>query len=64
MNGNPAIAFFLTKDGAETFSRATGQHIGQRLAIVLNNTLVSAPVVQSRIEGEGIIQEHLTVQQA
>jgi preprotein translocase subunit SecD len=63
-NGGPAVNFFLTADGAKLFSAATGQHVGERLAIILDNVVSSDPVIQSRIEDEGIIRGSFTVQQA
>jgi preprotein translocase subunit SecD len=63
-NGNPAVSFFLTSDGARNFSDATGKHIGEELAIVLDNVIRSAPRINSRIESEGIIEGAFTVQQA
>jgi preprotein translocase subunit SecD len=63
-NGNPAVNFFLTADGAKLFGQATGDHIGEKLAIVLDNVVSSAPVINSRIDSEGIIEGRFTVQQA
>ena len=63
-NGAPAVSFFLTSDGAKLFSVATEQHVGERLAIILDNVVNSAPVIHSRIEAEGIIQGRFTAQQA
>jgi preprotein translocase subunit SecD len=63
-NGAPAVGFFLTSDGAELFSRATGDHIGERLAIVLDKVVNSAPVIQDRIGAEGIIHGRFTMQEA
>jgi preprotein translocase subunit SecD len=62
--GNPAVSFFLTSDGARIFSDATAMHIGERLAIILDNVIRSAPRINSRIESEGIIEGAFTVQQA
>lgn len=64
MNGNPAVSFFLTTEGGELFARATERNIGQRLAIVLDDKVMSAPVVQGRIQGDGIITGHFTVEEA
>jgi preprotein translocase subunit SecD len=63
-NGAPAVNFFLNADGATRFAEATGQHVGDRLAIVLDNVVNSAPVIHSRIEAEGIIQGQFTIQRA
>ncbi len=62
--GAPAVSFFLTSDGANLFSRATEQHVGEQLAIILDNVVSSAPVINERIGAEGIIQGRFTVQQA
>jgi preprotein translocase subunit SecD len=62
--GRPNIDFFLNAAGAEIFSRATEQHIGDRLAIVLDNTVFSAPSIESKIGAEGQITGSFTVQQA
>ena len=63
-NGAPAVGFYLTAEGTKLFSRATEQHVGERLAIVLDNVVSSAPVIQERIGSEGIIHGRFTVQQA
>jgi preprotein translocase subunit SecD len=63
-SGAPAVSFFLTADGAKLFERATEQHIGEKLAIVLDSVVSSAPVIQDRISAEGIIHGRFTIQQA
>jgi preprotein translocase subunit SecD len=63
-NGAAAVNFFLTSDGAKLFSDATGKHIGEKLAIILDNRVSTAPVINSKIDSEGIIEGHFTVQQA
>ncbi|MEW6057717.1 MAG: protein translocase subunit SecD [Bdellovibrionota bacterium] len=47
----PAVGFELTPQAAETFAKLTGEHIGERLAIVLDNIVHSAPVIQGQIPG-------------
>lgn len=47
--------FMLNKDGARRFARFTEGHVGDRLAVVLDNQIRSAPVIQSRIEDSGRI---------
>lgn len=63
-NGNPAVNFYLTSDGSKPFGRATGEHIGERLAIILDNKVVSAPEIHSKIDSDGIIEGRFTRQQA
>jgi SecD/SecF fusion protein len=63
--GEPLINFRLNSDGAKRFGEVTKNNIGQRLAIVLDGDLYSAPVIQSAIEtGSGQITGHYTVEQA
>lgn len=47
----PNVSFKLTARGSELFGQFTGEHIGERLAIVLDNIVHSAPVIQSQIAG-------------
>ena len=49
--GRPEIGVFFDKQGAELFTRLSEQCIGRRLAIILDGTVNSAPVVQDRITG-------------
>ncbi|HUB81813.1 MAG TPA: protein translocase subunit SecD [Bryobacteraceae bacterium] len=48
--------FFLSEDSAARFQRFTGTHIGQRLAIVLDKVVLSAPVIQGQIGDSGVIE--------
>ena len=61
---NPAVSFSLNSEGARRFEKVTGENIGQRLAIVLDGKVQSAPSINARISGEGIIQGRFTVEQA
>ncbi len=47
----PNVAFTLNPRGAMLFDKLTGENIGRRMAIVLDNIVHSAPVIQSRIGG-------------
>ncbi len=49
--GRPSIAFQLHSSGAQKFGRVTTQNIGRPFAIVLDNTIVSAPTINSPITG-------------
>ncbi len=54
--GEPEIDFTLNSEGAAKFAELTRQNVGQRMAIVLDGVLYSAPVIQSPIEtGSGRI---------
>ena len=60
----PVIGFSLTPDGAPKFAALTRDNIGKRLAIVLDNKVVSAPSIHSEINGDGVIEGSFTSQQA
>jgi len=47
--------FTLGPDGARRFAQHTERNVGNRLAIILDNQVRSAPVIQSRIEDQGRI---------
>ena len=47
--------FTLSQDAAARFGRFTQDNIGNRLAIILDNQVYSAPEIQSRIDDQGRI---------
>ncbi|HNU53565.1 MAG TPA: protein translocase subunit SecD [Candidatus Syntrophosphaera sp.] len=49
MAGKPYIALTFTRTGARKFANVTGDNIHERLAIVVDNAVYSAPVIQDRI---------------
>ncbi len=57
---NYQISFSLTPTGAKRFGDATGAHVGDNLAIVLNNEVKSAPTINSRITDSGQITGNFT----
>lgn len=62
-NGQPSVNFTLSRDGAVRFGEVTAKNIGKQLAIVLDNRVVSAPVIQSQITDSGEITGSFTPQQ-
>jgi preprotein translocase subunit SecD len=60
----PAISFTLRSDAAARFGRTTRENIGRQLAIILDNQVVSAPVIESQINAEGRITGRFTQQEA
>jgi preprotein translocase subunit SecD len=48
-------SFNLSQDGGKRFGRFTEANIGNRLAVVLDNQIVSVATIQSRIEDSGRI---------
>ncbi len=63
-NGYPAVSFTFNAEGAKKFGQLTGANLNRQLAIVLDNTIQSAPVVQSRITKEGQITGSFTPEEA
>jgi preprotein translocase subunit SecD len=51
----PQVQFQLSRIGGRRFGELTGQHIGDRIAIILDGEVVSAPVVRDRIGARGQI---------
>ena len=62
--GTPVVGFTLTPDGAPKFGALTGANVNRRMAIVLDNRVVSAPNINSRIDERGVIEGSFTNQQA
>jgi SecD/SecF fusion protein len=59
------VSLRLTRAGAEAFRRVTRDNINNRLAIVLDNEVVSAPNIQSEIpNGEAVITGNFTAEEA
>jgi protein-export membrane protein SecD len=50
------VQFELSRTGGRRFSQFTGQNIGRFLAIVLDNEVMSAPVIRDRIGNRGQIE--------
>lgn len=63
-SGNPVVAFDLTREGSDKFYRFTRTHQGHYLAIVLDNKIISAPVVEDAIRNSGIIRGSFTYSEA
>jgi preprotein translocase subunit SecD len=64
-NGRPAVNFRFNPTGARAFGDYTAANIGQPFAIVLDDEVISAPVIQSAIPGgSGIITGNFTVEES
>ena len=60
-NGRPAVTFRFNPSGGAAFGQYTAENIGNPFAIVLDNQVISAPVIQSHIAGgSGIITGSFT----
>lgn len=61
----PIVSFRFNTSGARKFADATLKNVGQPFAIVLDNEVISAPVIREPITGgSGQISGNFTVQQA
>ncbi len=64
-NGRPAVSFRFNTSGARKFGDYTLENIGAPFAIVLDDEVISAPVIQSHIPGgSGIITGRFTVEES
>ena len=62
--GRWETGFTLTQEAAGRFERFTRANIGNRLAIVLDNTVISAPTIQSAISDQGQITGAASAEEA
>ena len=60
----PEVNFYLTADGGRRFQNFTGQHIGDYLAVVLDNKVMEVAVIKSQIGDSGVIEGRFSDQQA
>jgi len=64
-SNQPVINFVLNGEGAKIFGDFSGKSVGKRMAIVLDNKVYSAPVINERIGGgKGQISGNFTQQEA
>ncbi|MGH9528807.1 MAG: protein translocase subunit SecD [Terriglobales bacterium] len=63
-NGQPEVEFYLTGDGGRRFGTFTGAHVGQYLAVVLDNKVQEYAVIKSQINDTGTIEGGFTEQSA
>ncbi|MEO0358817.1 MAG: protein translocase subunit SecD, partial [Pseudomonadota bacterium] len=63
--GRPAVNFQFNTSGGSKFGRYTAENIGQPFAIVLDDEVISAPVIQDAIPGgSGIITGNFSVEES
>ena len=63
-SNRPQINFALNAAATDRFGRETGRNIGRQLAIVLDNTVYSAPTIQNRLGSDNRITGRFTTQEA
>ena len=63
--GTPEVAFTFKSSAAKKFEDYTAKNIGKYLTIVLDNKVISSPVIQSAIPGgKGVINGSFTLESA
>ena len=64
-NGAPAVSFSFNVEGGQKFSVVTRDNIGKRLAVLLDGVVITAPNIQSQIDGgNGIITGNFKMEEA
>jgi preprotein translocase subunit SecD len=56
MTGETVVGFDLSRAGGRVFERVTAANVGRSIAIVLDDAVVSAPVIEERIARSGRIR--------
>ena len=64
-SNQPLVRFSLDRQGAQKFGKITTENVGRRLAIVLDNSVISAPNIREPITaGSGTISGGFSFQEA
>ena len=63
-NGQPAVHFNLTGEGGRRFASFTGAHVGDNLAVVLDNKVQEVAVIKEQIHDTGVINGRFSEQEA
>ena len=62
---NPVVSLELDSEGSQRFSDATGRYIGEPIYIILDDEIISAPIVQQQISlGQATISGNFTIEEA
>jgi len=62
-NGQPAVRFILTSEGGRKFYSFTSAHVGDNLAVVLDNKVQEVAVIKDAIRDTGVINGRFTQQE-
>lgn len=63
-DGSPVVSLKLTSSGAKKFAEATAEYQGKQIAICMDDTVVSAPVVKSVVtNGQAVITGNFTYEE-
>jgi protein-export membrane protein SecD len=53
--GRPEVSFTMNRQGATMMEKLTGENVGRKMAVVLDEKITSAPVIESKIGERGRI---------
>jgi preprotein translocase subunit SecD len=53
--GRPEVSFTMNRQGANMMEKLTGENVGRKMAVVLDDKITSAPVIESKIGERGRI---------
>ncbi len=62
--GEPVVKFEFKPEGGDKFYELTGANIGRQAAILIDNVVITAPVIQARISTTGSISGNFTSEEA
>src|SRR5690242_7242471 len=63
-NGRPDVTFQLTNEGGRRFAAFTGSHVGDKLAVVLDNKVQEVATIQEQIHDSGVINGRFSEQES
>ncbi|MFN4033992.1 MAG: protein translocase subunit SecD, partial [Fimbriimonadales bacterium] len=61
---SPEVLLIFNKEGQDKFARASSLYLKEHIAIILDNKIISAPVIQSANLREPVIQGNFTLKEA
>jgi preprotein translocase subunit SecD len=62
--GQPVVAFTWNGEGTRIFREFTAANIGERMAIIKDGEVISAPVIRAKIGRNGVIEGRFTTAEA
>ena len=63
-NNRPAVSFSLNPEGARKFGTFTQANVGRMLGVIMDNRVVQAATIETRIDAEGRITGNFTNQES
>ncbi len=62
--GANAVSFTLDAEGTKKISKVSGDNVGERMAVVLDNVVITAPRIEDRLSSQSIITGSFTLEEA